>query len=64
MMGTLTLAEVCEDQENESEKISFNPGLLTKGIELSIDPVLLARIEAYKISSKWRGGDACPFSGA
>jgi catalase len=64
MMGTLTLAAVSEDQTKDSEKISFNPGLLTKGIELSDDPVLQVRVEAYKISSKWRGGDACPFSGA
>lgn len=64
MMGTLTLAKVCKDQEQNSEKISFNPGLLTKGIDLSDDPVLRVRIKSYETSSKWRGADACPFSGA
>lgn len=58
MMGTLTLDKVidCED-------LSFNPGLLTPGIEASDDPVLWVRKEAYEISSTWRGGVPCPFSG-
>ncbi|MEL6523946.1 MAG: catalase, partial [Pseudomonadota bacterium] len=62
LMGTLTVADVPEDQENLSEKISFNPGLLTDGIEASDDPVLHIRKEAYKVSSEWRGGTPCPFS--
>ena len=61
-MGTLTLARVHDDQSANSERLSFNPGLLTPGIDLSDDPVLRVRLEAYEISSKWRGGDACPFS--
>ena len=63
VMGTLTLAAVCPDQDKDSERISFNPGLLTKGIELSDDPVLRVRIEAYKASSAARRADACPFGG-
>jgi len=62
MMGTLTLTDVPEDQIAQSEKLSFNPGLLTDGIEVSDDPVLKVRIDAYKVSSAWRGGTPCPFS--
>lgn len=62
MMGTLTLDGVPEDQIENSERLSFNPGLLTDGIEASDDPVLKARIDAYKVSSEWRGGKPCPFS--
>lgn len=62
MMGTLTLDAVPEDQIEQSEKLSFNPGLLTEGIEISDDPVLKIRIDAYKVSSGWRGGTPCPFS--
>ncbi len=62
MMGTLTLDAVPEDQIAQSEKLSFNPGLLTNGIEASDDPVLKIRIDSYKISSAWRGGSPCPFS--
>jgi len=62
MMGTLTLNAVPEDQIAQSEKLSFNPGLLTHGIAASDDPVLKVRIDSYKISSAWRGGSPCPFS--
>ncbi|WP_037311468.1 catalase [Ruegeria halocynthiae] len=62
MMGTLTLNAVPEDQTGLSEKLSFNPGLLTDGIAASDDPVLKVRIDSYKISSAWRGGAPCPFS--
>ena len=62
MMGTLTLDAVPDDQIEQSEKLSFNPGLLTDGIETSDDPVLKIRIESYKVSSAWRGGTPCPFS--
>lgn len=62
MMGTLTLDAIPENQEEQCEKLSFNPGLLTDGIEASDDPVLHIRKESYKISSKWRNGSPCPFS--
>ena len=61
-MGTLTLDAVPEDQETYSERPSFNPWLLTDGIEPSDDPVLKVRKEAYEISSKNRHGTPCPFS--
>jgi catalase len=60
VMGELTLESLADDEI--TQKISFNPWLLAKGIEPSDDPVLLARREAYALSSKRRGG-ACPFSG-
>ena len=61
-MGTLTLDAVPEDQQAYCERPSFNPWLLTNGIEPSDDPVLRVRKEAYEISSKKRDGVPCPFS--
>lgn len=63
-MGELTLDAVAKDQEAESEKMSFNPCLLTDGIDLSDDPVLRIRKQVYETSSDWRGGTPCPFSGS
>ena len=62
MMGTLTLDAIPDDQEADCEKLSFNPGLLTDGIEKSDDPVLKVRVETYQVSSEWRVGNPCPFS--
>ncbi|SFU04964.1 catalase [Sedimentitalea nanhaiensis] len=62
MMGTLTLDTVVKDQEADCERLSFNPGLLTDGIEPSGDLVLRARKDVYEISSKRRGAVPCPFS--
>ncbi|WP_171179268.1 catalase [Ruegeria sp. HKCCD8929] len=64
MMGTLTLDAVPKDQEEQNEKLSFNPGLLTEGIEASDDPVLHIRREVYELSSEQRGATPCPFSGS
>ena len=57
-MGMLTLREACD-----TEKTSFNPGLLTDGIEATDDPIFWTRIEAYRYSSMKRGGTPCPFAG-
>lgn len=62
MMGTLTIDEVAGDQTADCEKLSFNPWLLTPGIEPSGDPILAARRDAYKISSEWRNATRCPFA--
>jgi catalase len=59
VMGTLTLTEVPKDQEAAGERISFNPCRLAPGIEVSGDPILEARLGAYEVSRKMRGG--CPF---
>ncbi|HEY6517861.1 MAG TPA: catalase [Roseiarcus sp.] len=64
VMGELTLDKVPEDQTTHCERLSFNPWLLVDGVEPSADPVLRARRDAYQISSKRRGGAACPFSGS
>jgi catalase len=61
VMGMLTLAEVPEDQEAYCEKMSYNPGRLTRGLDISNDPILAARIGAYEVSRQLRGGIACPF---
>jgi catalase len=62
VMGELTLNQVPEDQITHCEQLSFNPWLLADGVEPSDDPVLRVRRDAYQISSKRRGGAACPFS--
>lgn len=61
VLGTLTLAEVANDQDADCEKISFNPCRLTPGLELSDDPILAARKDSYEVSRIQRGGTACPF---
>jgi catalase len=58
-MGTLTLIKVAEDQEKAGERISFNPNRLAPGIDVSMDPILEARLGAYEASREMRGG--CPF---
>ena len=59
VMGTLTLREVAEDQDQAGERLSFNPNRLARGIEPSGDPILEARLGAYEASRDMRGG--CPF---
>jgi len=59
VMGELNLKELIEDEV--TEKLSFNPWLLVKGIEPSNDPVLQARHVAYQEASRRRGGVECPF---
>lgn len=63
MMGTLTLQSLVPDQEQDCERLSFNPCLLPKtGIKASNDPVLALRRDAYAYSSNRRGAIPCPFS--
>jgi catalase len=62
VMGELILDQIPADQITHCERLSFNPWLLADGIEPSDDPVLRVRHRAYQISSKRRGGAACPFS--
>ena len=62
VMGTLTLTDVPKNREEQAaagEHISFNPHRLAHGIEVSDDPILAARLGAYEVSRKMRGG--CPF---
>jgi len=62
MMGTLMLDALVKDQIADCEKMSFNPGLLPDGIEMSDDPVLRIRKEAYRWAAEQRKA-ACPFAG-
>ncbi|MBK0328418.1 catalase [Rhodobacteraceae bacterium F11138] len=63
MMGLLTIDRVAEDQITDSEKLSFNPCLLTDGIEASDDPILQIRKDVYETSSRLRDATPCPFAG-
>jgi len=63
VMGTLTLQRLAPDQTADCEQLSFNPCRLTAGIEVSNDPILRARRDAYEVSRQMRGGSGCPFSG-
>jgi catalase len=62
VMGTLTLTKVADDQAAAAEHISFNPCRLLPGIEVSADPILRARLDAYEVSRENRHGIACPFN--
>lgn len=64
MMGTLSVHEIVSDPDADCERLCFNPGLLTDGIEMSADKVLKFRVETYKLSGRMRGARECPFSGA
>lgn len=49
-LGTLTIDAVDPDGAEFTKQTMFNPLALTKGIEASQDPILLARPSAYAIS--------------
>ena len=59
LMGTLRLWAHA-DRQAEAEKLSFNPGRLVKGIALSDDPTLRARVDVYNKSQRLRGAESCP----
>jgi catalase len=61
-MGVLTITQIAADQDAACEHLSFNPCRLTPGIEVSDDPILRARKDAYEESRQRRGGLACPFA--
>jgi catalase len=60
LMGVLKVTRVVADQERFCEKMSFNPGRLLPGMDLSDDPVLQARIAVYEASQQRRGAQRCP----
>ncbi len=61
LMGTLVLNYVVPSQEHGCEQLSFNPGRLVKGMSLSDDPVLHARIAVYNQAQRERpGAYQCP----
>ncbi|HVF94312.1 MAG TPA: catalase [Sphingomonas sp.] len=64
VMGSLTLTTVAADQQRDCERIAFNPCRLVPGIDLSDDPILAARRDAYEVSREERHGTPCPFHSA
>jgi catalase len=70
--GTLTLTSVIDDPEQGGEVIVFDPVRVTDGIELSDDPVLRFRPQAYSVSVDRRiaspeqaaAGERTPVGGA
>ena len=62
-MGTLRIDDVPEDQQKHCEKLSFNPWLMTRGIDPSGDPILRIRKDVYQYSSERRHAIPCPFAG-
>lgn len=49
-MGTLTLNKVAADSPQAEKALLFLPNALTDGIEVSEDPLIDARVQAYAIS--------------
>ena len=49
-MGTLAIAKTVADSETAQRRLIFDPVRLTDGIELSDDPLPLARSAVYAIS--------------
>lgn len=60
VMGTLRVRDLVADEEQDCEKLSFNPTRLVPGIECSADETLAARRIAYEASCRIRGGTGCP----
>jgi catalase len=60
LMGSLAITKVVDDQAKNCEQLSFNPGRLVDGIDLSDDKILHARIPTYEKSQSRRGADHCP----
>ena len=54
--GVLELDRVIEDPERDGEIVVFDPVRITDGIELTDDPVLAYRPEAYSESASRRAG--------
>ncbi|MEM8923417.1 MAG: catalase [Actinomycetota bacterium] len=61
--GILTLDHVFADQEDDCERVSYNPGRLISGFGPSGDELLQARRRAYEASCTERKGQGCPIFG-
>lgn len=53
-LGRLQVSSISPTSEADERRLVFDPARLTAGIELSADPILLARPEAYSISFEQR----------
>lgn len=49
-MGTLTLSKAVPDSASAEKALLFMPNALTDGIEVSDDPLIDARVQAYAVS--------------
>jgi catalase len=49
-LGTLTVAKAVPDSAEAEKALLFMPNALTDGIEVSDDPLIDARVQAYAIS--------------
>ena len=49
-LGTITLSHAVADNDEAQKKLHYLPNQLTPGIELSDDPLVMARVRAYVIS--------------
>lgn len=56
LMGTLLIHDIVMKAEL-GERLTFNPGRLVRGIGLSDDPILHARLAAYDEAARMRGAD-------
>ena len=50
LLGTISLTKVEANQEELQRSLTFNPTFLTKGIELSDDPLVQLRSAVYALS--------------
>ena len=50
LLGTIRLTKVEANQEELQRSLTFNPTFLTKGIELSDDPLVQLRSAVYALS--------------
>ena len=49
-LGTLTVTKVVADSAEAEKALLFMPNALTDGIEVSDDPLIDARVQAYAVS--------------
>ncbi|GJD81554.1 Catalase-related peroxidase [Methylobacterium gregans] len=49
-LGTLTVAKAVPDSREAEKALLFMPNALTDGIEVSDDPLIDARVQAYAVS--------------
>jgi catalase len=54
--GTLRIAELDDTRERDGDVLVFDPTRVTDGIELSADPILRVRPDAYAVSVERRSG--------
>jgi catalase len=56
VVGTLRIEELDRTRERDGDVLVFDPTRVTDGIELSADPILRVRPDAYAVSVERRSG--------